>query len=114
LQICASAGLIVLIYFGLAWETVLAPLRPGGSLLMLKILPLLAPLFGVLRGRIYTYQWSSMLILLYFTEGVVRAWSEQGVARRLALVEVVLSVLFFVSAICFVRAMTQRKRRNAV
>jgi len=55
-----------------------------------------------------------MLILLYFTEGVVRAWSEQGLVRRLALVEVALSVVFFVSAICFVRAMTRRNRHHAV
>ena len=70
----------------------------------LKVLPLLAPLFGILRGNAYTYQWSSMLVLLYFTEGVVRGWSEPGVSRWLAGGEDALSLIFFFSAIWFVRA----------
>ena len=70
---CPSIALIVLC---LAWELWLAPLRPGGSLLALKALPLALPLSGILKGRRYTYQWSSMLILAYFAEGVTRAWSE--------------------------------------
>jgi len=69
---------VALIFLCLAWELWLAPLRTGGSSLAFKALPLLLPLFGVLRGKRYTYQWSSMLILAYFTEGVVRAWSERG------------------------------------
>ena len=72
-------------------------------MLALKGLPLLLPLFGVLRGRRYTYQWASMLILAYFTEGVVRGWSERGAAHVLALTEVALSLAFFTSAICYAR-----------
>ena len=100
-----SASLIALIFLGLAWELWLAPLRPGGSWLALKILPLLAPLFGILRGRGYTFQWSSMLILAYFTEGVVRAWSERGLSAQLALAEVALSLIFFASAVTYVRTL---------
>ena len=69
----ASAALLALIVLCVAWETVLAPIRPGGSWLLLKALPLAFPLRGVLRGNLYTYQWASMLILLYLMEGVVRA-----------------------------------------
>lgn len=97
-------SLIGLIFLSIAWEGWLAPLRPGGSLLMLKALPLLAPLFGILRGKIYTYQWSSMLILAYFTEGVVRLYAEKGLSSGLAGVETALSAVFFVCAILFVRA----------
>jgi uncharacterized membrane protein len=104
LQVAASAVLIGLIFLCLAWELWLAPLRPGGSALALKAVPLLAPLFGVLRGRRYTYQWSSMLILGYFAEGVVRAWSEQGPGRMLAVAETALSVAFFCFAVMFARA----------
>lgn len=96
-------SLIALILLCLAWELWLAPLRPGGSWLVLKVLPLLTPLFGILRGRRYTYQWSSMLILAYFAEGVVRAWSDTGLSAQLALVEIALSVIFFVSAVSCVR-----------
>jgi uncharacterized membrane protein len=97
-------SLIGLIVLSLAWEGWLTPLRPGGSLLTLKALPLLVPLFGILRGKIYTYQWSSMLILLYFTEGVVRLYADKGLSSMLAGVETGLSVVFFVSTVLFVRS----------
>ena len=103
LQLGASVSLIALILLCLAWETVLAPFRPGGSLLMLKTLPLLLPLFGILHGKRYTYKWASMFILLYFTEGVVRAWSDVGLSAKLALAEVVLSLVFFTCAIYFAK-----------
>lgn len=97
------ASLIALIFLGLAWELWLAPLRPGGSLLVLKVLPLLLPLIGILRGKIYTYQWATMLILAYFTEGTVRAWSDRGLSAQLAVVETTLTLVFFVSCILYVR-----------
>ena len=50
---------------------------------------------GILKGRRYTYQWSSMFILLYFIEGVMRAWSDRGLSARLALGEIALSLVFF-------------------
>ncbi len=95
----ASTSLIALIFLNLAWELWLAPLRPGGSWLVLKTLPLLTPLMGILKGRRYTYQWAPMLVLAYFTEGVVRAWSERGLSQTLAFGETVLSVVFFFAAI---------------
>lgn len=108
LRIAASISLIALIMLCLAWEGWLAPLRPGGSLLIFKALPLLLPLFGILRGKRYTYQWSSMFILLWFTEGIVRAWSDTGLSASLALAEVVLSLAFFVSAIFYARLSVPR------
>jgi len=103
LQHTASVSLIALIFLCLAWELVLAPLRPGGSTLVLKTLPLLLPLMGILKGRRYTYQWAPMLVLAYFTEGVVRAWSDQGLSAWLAGAEVVLSVVFFFAAIYYAK-----------
>lgn len=103
-HVTACASLIVLIFLCLAWELRLAPLRPGGSWLVLKTLPLLAPLLGVLRGRVYTYQWAAMLILAYFAEGVVRAASETGIAAALAALEIALALLFFAAAIGYVRS----------
>ncbi len=103
LRIGATVSLMALILLCLAWEAVLAPLRPGGSLLVLKATPLLIPLFGILRGKRYTYQWSSMFILLYFTEGVVRAWSDVGLSAQLALLELLFTLLFFVCAIFYAR-----------
>ena len=87
----------------LAWELWLAPLRPGGSMLALKALPLLLPLFGVLRERRYTYQWSSMMVLAYFAEGCVRAYVEAGMSRSLAMIEVALAGVIFCLSIAFTR-----------
>ena len=98
------ATLILLIALCVAWEGVLAPVRPGGSWLTLKALPLLAPLFGILHGRRYTFQWASMLILAYFAEGAVRAWTDSGASQQLALLECVLALAFFVASIAYVRS----------
>ena len=107
-RLTASVSLIALTFLCVAWELWLAPVRAGGSALALKALPLLLPLFGVLRGKRYTYQWSSMLVLAYFTEGVVRAWSERGPGRMLAVAEIVLSLSFFMAAVLYARATARR------
>ena len=103
LNTLASASLVALICLCLAWEARLAPLHPGGSWLVLKTLPLLLPLVGILRGKRYTYQWSSLLILAYVAEGVVRLMSESGTAATLAAVELALASLFFVAVVLFAR-----------
>jgi len=103
LQVTATTCLIGLIFLSVAWELWLAPLHPGGSWLVLKVVPLLFPLFGILRGKVYTYRWSTLLIWLYFTEGVVRAWSETGLSSLLAVLEFSLAMVFFVSAAFFTR-----------
>jgi len=102
LTACGSLVALTLLCF--AWELWLAPLRPGGSWLVLKTLPLLAPLRGVLRAWAYTYRWAMLLILPYFAEGVVRAWSERGLPSHLALAEAVLAFAFFCAAIACVRS----------
>lgn len=104
LRLIAIVSLAALIVLCLAWELWLAPLRPGGSLIALKALPLALPLPGVIAGRRYSYQWSSLLILAYFAEGATRAWAESGVSRTLALTEVALSLAFFAAAVSYARA----------
>lgn len=103
LHYTAIASLIALIMLCLAWEGWLAPVRPGGTLLVIKAAPLLLPLFGILRGKVYTYQWASMLILLYLTEGVMRGWSDHGLSATLGMIEAGLSVVFFLSAVFYAR-----------
>jgi uncharacterized membrane protein len=107
----AAVALTALIALCLLWELWLAPLRPGGSWLVLKVIPLLAPLPGTLRGHRRTFQWSSMLILAYVAEGIVRAMTEHGSARLLAALEIVLALFFFCAAVAFARA-TQRNPRT--
>ena len=107
LRLGSSASLIALILLCLVWEAVLAPLKPNGSLLILKSLPLLIPLFGILKGKRYTYQWASMFILLYFTEGCVRAWADTGLSAKLAMIEIALTLLFFMCTIYYAKLTRQ-------
>jgi uncharacterized membrane protein len=100
LAVGSVLGLIVL---GLAWELWLAPLRPGGSWLVLKVLPLCFPLAGLLRNRMYTYRWVSLALWLYFAEGAVRAYSDHGLSARLALLEVALCLALFAACVLHVR-----------
>jgi len=99
----AVGSLLGLIALGLAWELWLAPLRPGGSWLVLKVLPLCIPVAGLLRNRMYTYRWVSLMVWIYFTEGVVRAYSDRGLSAQLALLEAVLCVALFVACVLHVR-----------
>ena len=102
-QVVALAALAALIVLCVAWELWLAPLRPGGSLLALKALPLALPLAGILKGKRYTYQWSSMLILAYLAEGATRAWSDKGISQTLAFAEAALSLAFFAATVSYAR-----------
>jgi len=109
----ASASLLALILLCVAWETVLAPIRPGGSWLFLKALPLAFPLRGILRGNLYTFQWASMLVLLYLMEGVVRAMSDPSpLSAALAGLEIALSLAFFLAAILYVRPAKRAARAH--
>jgi len=103
-QLLTGVSLIALIFLCLAWEGWLAPLRPGGSWLTLKAAFLLLPLFGILRGRRYTYKWLSLFIQFYLLEGLTRATSDSGLTQQLAIGETVLATVIFASCILFVRA----------
>jgi uncharacterized membrane protein len=100
----AVASLVALALLCVAWELFLAPVRPGGSWLVLKAVPLLVPLFGVLHGKRYTFQWTTLLVWLYFAEGIVRAYSDAGLSARLAAAEVALSLAYFACAVAWLRS----------
>jgi uncharacterized membrane protein len=102
--LAACASLVALVFLCVAWELFLAPVKPGGSWLVLKVLPLLAPLFGVLRGRRYTFQWSTLLIWAYAAEGAARIYTDSGLSARLALVELVLALAYFAAAVAYLKA----------
>lgn len=103
----AVAGTLALIGLCLAWELWLAP--TGRGTLAVKALPLILPLAGLIRMRLYTYRWTSLLVWLYVAEGLVRANSERGTGALLATLEVVLAVAIFAACAAHVRA----RLRNA-
>jgi uncharacterized membrane protein len=95
---------VLLIVLCVLWEWVLDPIVPGGTFFALKALPLVFALFGLWRGNLYTMQWTSMLVLLYFMEGVVRWYTDTtALSRQLAMAEALLSMLVFYAAIMYVR-----------
>lgn len=96
----AVAALVALILVGLAWELWVAPLRPGGSLWAMKVLPLCIPLPGLLRRRMYTYRWTSLLVWAYVLEGAARAGGRDLVP---ALLQVLLSLALFAACALHVR-----------
>jgi len=113
-RVLAVGSLLALIVLGLAWELWLAPLRPGGSWWVIKVLPLTLPLAGLLKHRMYTYRWLSLLVWLYFTEGVVRATSDQGLSAALAAIQVLLCVLLFVACALHVRIRLRAAGQEAI
>ncbi len=104
----ALALLGALIVLCLAWELWLAP--TGRGTLALKALPLALCVLGLWRHRMHTFRWLSLLLWLYFMEGVVRATSEGGVARWLAVAEIALSVALFAVSAVYIRWRLRRGR----
>jgi uncharacterized membrane protein len=110
----AIGSLLALIALGVTWELWLAPLRPGGSMLVLKVIPLFAPLFGLLHGKRYTHQWTSFLALAYLTEGTVRAMSDTGPSSVLGLIEALLAVVLFAGCLGYARTTATSHHQPAI
>jgi uncharacterized membrane protein len=109
----ALTSLAALIVLSLLWELWLAPLRPGAWALALKALPLACALPGVVKRNLYTLQWACMLVLLYFAEGVVRGMTDTGLSARLAWIETLLALAFFVCALGYVAPFKRAARKQA-
>lgn len=100
----AVTSLIGLIVLSLGWELWLAPLRPGGSFLALKALPLCLPLAGLLKNRLYTYRWVSLGLWLYVAEGAVRAYSDRTPSAYYALLQLLLCFVLFSASLLHVKS----------
>ncbi|RZL03021.1 MAG: DUF2069 domain-containing protein [Rubrivivax sp.] len=99
----AFGSLVGLIVLGLLWELKWAPLPGGTGMLALKVLPLVFGLTGLVKHRLYTFRWLSLLVWLYFTEGAMRATSDTGLSQVLAGIEVALSLVLFTACAVYVR-----------
>ena len=97
----AVAGLGALIVLGVAWEMWLAP--TGSGTLAVKVLPLVLCLAGLLRHRMVTFRWLSLLLWLYVMEGAVRATGDRGLSQVLALLEIALCLALFVISTIYIR-----------
>ena len=111
-QLLAVAAFVDLFILCVAWEWFISPLRPGGSWLILKGIPLVLAIPGIWKGKIYTMQWASMLILLYVTEGLVRIL-ESGTNFWLAILETVLATTAFVCLLIYLKPIKQEAKSLA-
>ena len=111
-QLLALAAFVDLFILCVCWEWFISPLRPEGSWLILKALPLLLPMRGIWKGNVYTMQWASMLILLYITEGLVRI-SESGWNFYLAILETLLATIAFICLLMYLKPIkAEAKAKN--
>ena len=97
--------MLALVAIELLWETWLAPLRPGGSWLALKAVPLAVVLPWLLRGVRNARTLTALLLLLYVTEGVVRALSEHGRSAGVAAMAAALGIVGFLALVAADRAL---------
>ncbi|QKM64657.1 DUF2069 domain-containing protein [Polynucleobacter tropicus] len=111
-QLLAVAAFADLFILCVAWEWFISPLRPGGSWLILKGIPLLFAIPGIWKGKAYTMQWASMLILLYVTEGLVRIL-ESGANFWLALLETVLATTAFICLLIYLKPIKKEAKSLA-
>jgi uncharacterized membrane protein len=103
LRYCVVTCFVGMVVLGLLWEIWLAPLRPGGTLLALKVLPLVLAIPALMRASRYAFQWWSMLLMIYLTEGLVRATSDKGLSAQLAWIEVALSTIAFICILLYTK-----------
>lgn len=103
LRILSLSLTLALIVLGVGWEWQWAPVRAGGSTLVIKVLPLCLALAGLLKHKLYTYRWLSLLVWLYVAEGGVRLWSDTGLGQQLAWLELLLGVALFVALASYIR-----------
>ncbi|MBI5276289.1 MAG: DUF2069 domain-containing protein [Burkholderiales bacterium] len=106
----AAGSLLGLILLALVWELVVLPVH-SPAWIAIKVLPLCIPLAGILKRKMYTYRWLSLLVWVYFTEGVVRAWSDPRPSATLALAEIALCLTLF--AACAYHVRLRLKSKNA-
>lgn len=104
-------------YFGtfiliVAWYGWLSPPDRLPAYIALLVLgtPLLLPLRGLLHGRPYTYAWSLFLATGYLAHALIEGYSTPT-DRWLAGLELLLVLLWFVGATCYVRGKGTRRNR---
>ena len=95
-SITALVLVISMIIFGISWEIWLNPIRPGGSMLWAKVLPLMLALPGLYKARIYTFQWLSLLVWLYMCEALVRVYTTQKIEILLSVIWLLMSLSLFI------------------
>ena len=107
----AVGGHLALLALVAVWAGRLAEgvATPAWARVAVATAPLLVTLPGLLQARPRALVWASLVVLVYFTHGVVEAWA--GPRRLPALLEIVLACLTFAG--CALEARARRLRQAA-
>lgn len=97
--------------FGLfTWHLVIEP--PAKHLISIIIFfqigPLMFPLFGLLKGKLYTHAWSMYLAIFYFIIGVWYAGKAEDLL--IGLFVIFASLLFFLGTVIYTRFMGKQSK----
>lgn len=99
----------MLLSLAFAWIPVNG-LTSGAMLAFIKLIALGFVLMRVRRAEAYAMQWSSMFILLFVAEGVVRAMSDPQPSAALGGIEAVVAALYFFAALAYLRPLKKASR----
>ena len=108
----AVASTLALALLQILWELALAPLRPHGSWLALKALPLLLLLPGVAHGRRMPRQVLALLLPFYIGEALVRTLAEPGRHALVAAVACAAAAVAFLALLAWFRGEALRQRKH--
>ena len=89
------AAYLATLLWQVVWHLLLPP--PYGIrnlwLALVACLPLLIPLKGLIRGNYRSMIWAGLLLMLYFTIGVMEAWVNPA-HRAPAMVQIALAIFY--------------------
>lgn len=105
----AVTSYVLLILFIATWFFIITPPQNKTFVLLSSIylLLLFLPWQQLMEGNPRVYMWSGYLILLYFTHAVVESYANAE-ERGYALVELVLTITYFISSTYCYRYARQR------
>ena len=112
LRVVAMASLAALMALSLVF--VFAPFAgpsPGIVLAAVKLLALGFLMRRIARADVYAMQWSSMFILLFVAEGLVRATSDPQPAAAAGALEALCGTVYFVAVLAFLAPLKKAARR---
>ncbi|WP_254795839.1 DUF2069 domain-containing protein [Arsukibacterium indicum] len=102
-------GLWLLIPVWLLW---LAPANYGGAgeitgnkliSTALLWLPLWLPMYGIIKGKAYTFAWANFIVMIYFLHSLTNLWVSSGLYQLLSGLELVLATVMFIGCTYYAR-----------
>jgi len=99
------AGYFALLIGLFAWHLLITPAAKHliSVIILLQIGPLMFPLMGLLKGKLYTHAWSMYVAIFYFIVGVWYAGSSEDL--MIGLYVIFTSLTFFLGTVLYTRYM---------